>query len=138
MSKGQQATLPSPDVAYSNLFDGVHANVFFGKLASAGIQPLTEKEASDLLELAGTLRDIPLEKEASDHDSRFGGALGALHGVLSDHGADGHIKAAAAAESGMAIKQAAAELARDPAFYNSVLSLKAFEASQMAEQFQGQ
>ena len=64
MSDNDQA-LPDVGEAYNNLFEGVHANVFFGKLANHGIQPQNEKEAADLLELAGKLRGVDdTEKEA--------------------------------------------------------------------------
>ena len=62
MSDNEQA-LPEVGEAYNNLFEGVHANVFFGKLANNGIQPQNEKEAADLLELAGRLRGVDDESE---------------------------------------------------------------------------
>lgn len=129
MSKEKEAQLPDPVQAYNHLFDGVHAQVFLGKLASYGIQPTTEKEAADLFTLAGRLRHVDgPEKQAADQ-SRFGGALSALDSVFGST-PEGQKQQAAAGRQ--AIKQAAAELMEDPSVYNSVLSLKAHEAAVLA------
>ena len=127
MSDKDQA-LPELETAYNNLFEGVHANVFFGKLANHGIDPQNEKEAADLLELAGRLRGVDNEeKEAGD--SRFANPVGALNEVL---GETPQGKQAQAQEEAQAYKQAAAALAQEPVFYNSVLALKANEAAILA------
>ena len=127
MSDKEQA-LPELETAYNNLFEGVHANVFFGKLANHGIEPQNEKEAADLLELAGRLRGVDNEeKEAGD--SRFANPVGALNEVL---GETPQGKQAQAQEEAQAYKQAAAALAQEPVFYNSVLALKANEAAILA------
>ena len=127
MSDNEQA-LPELETAYNNLFEGVHANVFFGKLANHGIDPQNEKEAADLLELAGRLRGVDNEeKEAGD--SRFANPVGALNEVL---GETPQGKQAQAQEEAQAYKQAAAALAQEPVFYNSVLALKANEAAILA------
>jgi hypothetical protein len=84
--------------------------------------------------LAGRLRNAE-EQEKTAGDSRFGAPLQALDGVL---GASGFQKAAEDQEEAMAIKQAAADLAEDPTIYNSVLALKAAEASMYADMLQGQ
>ena len=127
MSDKEQA-LPELETAYNNLFEGVHANVFFGKLANHGIEPQNEKEAADLLELAGRLRGVDNEeKEAGD--SRFANPVGALSEVL---GETPQGKQAQAQEEAQAYKQAAAALAQEPVFYNSVLALKANEAAILA------
>jgi len=113
-----QSALPSAVDAYNHLFHNVHAEIFFGKLASFGIQPATEKEASDLLALAGQLRDVDTpEKQAADQ-SRFSPALAALNSVT--------------ATEEQSIKQAAAALSQDPGIYNAVLALKAHEAAVLA------
>ena len=132
----QQQALPDPVAAYNHLFNNVHSQVFFGKLASRGYAPQNEKQAQDLLVLAGKLRRVAQvsEKAASDH-SPFAGALNALDGYLGETGMGGQ---QAAQESQMAIKEAAAQLANDPVVYNCVLSLKAQEAALAAQQFQGQ
>ena len=129
MSNENQASLPEPADAYNNLFEGVHANVFFGKLANHGFQPQSEKEAADLLQLAGRLRHVEdNEKAANANYSRFGGAVGAL-----DNAVGSGAQTAELAES-QAIKAAASQLAEDPTIYNSVLSLKAAEAAVLAQQ----
>lgn len=127
MSDNEQA-LPEVGEAYNNLFEGVHANVFFGKLANHGIQPQNEKEAADLLELAGKLRGVDdNQKEAGD--SRFANPVGALDEVLSETPQG---QQAQAQEEEATYKSAAAQLAQEPVFYNSVLALKANEAAILA------
>ena len=121
--------LPDPTAAYNHLFGDVHARVFFGKLASYGIQPTTEKEAEDLLQLAGQLRTEDSPTKQAAESSRFGGAVSALNNVLSPAPANAHQQAAITDRT---IKQAAAELMQDPSVYNSVLSLKAHEAALLA------
>lgn len=126
MSKVKQAKLPDPVDAYNHLFEGVHSQVFLGKLASHGIQPTTEKEAADLFALAGQLRHVDgAEKQAASR-SRFGGAVTALDSILGSTPA-GRMQSAASNQ--LAIKQAAVALMRDPGVYNAVLSLKAQEAA---------
>jgi hypothetical protein len=129
MSKESQVTLPDPAVAYNQLFDGVHAQVFLGKLASYGIQPTTEKEAADLFMLAGRLRHVDGPEKQAATQSRFGGAVSALDSVLGNT-PEGRQQFAANGQR--AIKQAAAELMQDPSVYNAVLSLKAYEAAVLA------
>jgi hypothetical protein len=128
MSQNTQA-LPDPADAYQQLFDGVHARVFLGKLASYGIQPTTEKEATDLFELAGKLRHVDGAEKQAATSSRFGGALSALDSVLGNSASHSQHQVAS---RNQAIKQAAAELAQDASVYNAVLSLKAAEAAVLA------
>ena len=130
MSDEKQAgTLPDPRDAYNKLYQDVHAEVFFGKLASYGIQPTTEKEAADLFAIAGQLRDVPdSEKQAADQ-SRFGVAAEAL-GTIVNQTPAGQQQAAFAQQQ--AVKQAVDQLSQDPSIYNSVLSLKVAEAAVMA------
>jgi hypothetical protein len=128
MSQNAQA-LPDPAQAYQQLYDGVHARVFLSKLASYGIQPTTDKEAADLFELAGQLRHLDSPVKQAAEQSRFGGAVSALNSVLGSTPAGLQQQAMI---QNQAIKQAAAELAQDPGFYNAVLSLKAHEAALLA------
>ena len=132
MSKENKGSLPDPADAYNQLFENVHSQVFLGKLASFGIQPTTEKEATDLFQLAANLRSVDMnsEKQASSQ-SRFGGAVSALDSVL---GQTPEGQQRQAAYSQQAIKQAAYELMEDPSVYNAVLSLKAHEAAVLAGQ----
>jgi hypothetical protein len=129
MSQTNQATLPDANAAYGTLFDNVHAQVFFGKLASYGIQPGTEKEAADLLEIAAQLRGVDNPVKQASEQSRFGNAVQALGSVVSST-PYGQKQAAIAQDN--AIKQAAATLAQDPNLYNSVLALKAYEAAALS------
>ena len=122
-------TLPDPTAAYNHLFGDVHARVFFGKLASYGIQPTTEKEAEHLLHIAGQLRTSDSPTKQAAESSRFSGAASALNNVLSPAPATAHQQAAI---TDRMIKQAAAELMQDSSVYNSVLSLKAHEAALLA------
>lgn len=126
MSQTNQAVLPSADAAYGTLFDNVHAEVFFGKLASYGIQPGTEKEAADLLQIAAQLRNVDNPVKQASAQSRFGDAAQALGSVVS---ATPYGQKQAAIAQDHAIKQAAAQLAQDPSLYNAVLALKAHEAA---------
>lgn len=134
--KQPSQALPDAKVAYDHLFDNVHTRVFFGKLAKRGYAPTTEKEATDLLLLAGRLRHVAETEKAAEAQSPYGVALAALDGVLGENGMDGHRKQAEAQEQELAIKQAAANLATDPTIYNCVLSLKAAEAASIAQQLQ--
>lgn len=123
----QNPPLPDPTSAYNTLLQGPHANVFFGQLAARGYAPGNEKEAADLLELAGKLAILvpTAEKTAS---SRFTTALSAANNLLSRYGHDAHIKKAAADERELAFRAEAARLAAVPQFYNATLSLKAAQA----------
>jgi hypothetical protein len=110
--------LPDPVQAYNHLFANVHSRVFFDKLASAGLAPATEKEAQDLLSLAGRLRQVSSveEKQAS---SRFGEAVAALDTVTQQ----------VPGNRELAVKQAAAGVLQDPATYQALLSLHLHEAA---------
>ncbi len=119
----EQPLLPEPAVAYQNIFDGVHGQVFFGKLASAGVSPQTSEETQSLLVLAGRLRKAEHVKQAGD---RFGRWLPVLDELM---GPDEQVKIAQAQDESLAIREAARVAASDPTIYNSVLALKAHEAS---------
>jgi hypothetical protein len=126
----QNAALPSYEDGFNHLYDNVHARVFFGRLANQyGLAPNNEKEAHDLLLLAGQLRAAK-ETEKQSSDSRFGGPLQALNSLLGG-------SANYQSEQNMAIKQAAYDLADDPLIYNSVLACKQREAELWAMQQQG-
>lgn len=120
------ASLPNPSDAYQHLFNNVHAEVFFQKLASAGITPANAAEAEQLLALGGKLRPVG---EAQKQASRYDAPLRALDAVLGTTPAEAHSQQI---QHGNAIKAAAAQLAADPSIYASVLSLKAAEAQVLA------
>lgn len=116
------SNLPEPQQAYDHLFNNVHGRVFFSRLGMHGVQPLNEKEANDLLMLAARLRtESDNENVKAASESRFGGMLGALGEPANDQQQDT-----------LAIKQAAEYYASDADIYNSVLSLKAHEAAELA------
>ncbi len=131
------AALPDPQTAYNNLFEGVHARVFFTKLAAAGYQPRSEQEAAWMLETAGKLRAVSENeqvKQAGVQDNPYYRMNAGLDQILDQYGL-GQSKQASYEEVELGIKQAAAQLAADPTFYNSVLSLKAAEAEQMKAEY---
>jgi hypothetical protein len=119
-------TLPNPQAAYDHLTEKVHCNIFFDKLARAGIVPQTEKEASDLLQLAGRLRHVEEQEKVAqaEQGGRFGGALAALDHIL------GQNKQASVREAHTGIKRAAVYFKQDPEVFNSILALKQHEALQ--------
>ena len=134
MSTPQNNPLPDPQNAYGFISTEVQQKAFFNKLASFGIQPSTQKEAQDLLDMAGKLRiaqqNGELQKQA-ENGSRFGKALSALDNTMSRNP---RVKQAAEREHDHAVRQAVAQLAGDPDIYNSVLSLKAAQADEAAAQ----
>jgi len=135
--QAQAGALPDPKTAYDTLFQNVHARAFFGRLAQHGFTPASEKQAQEYLDLAGKLRVVeqdPRVKAANDANDPIAEANAALSNVMARHGLDGGIKAAAANDAQVARRQAAIQLAQDPSIYNSALSLKAAEASQLAAQ----
>lgn len=134
------AQIPDPQTGFNNLFEGVHQRVFFSKLASLGYAPQTEKQARDLLDVAGKLRLVSEEaavKQASDSYDPFAAANSALDGVLGNSGFSS-VQKAAADEEQIAIKNAAAQWAADPVIYNSVLAVRGHEAEQLAQQLRQQ
>jgi len=122
------SSLPNPQDAYDQLFQNVHAEVFFGKLASYGIKATTQKEAADLLGLSQNLRQYDGAEKVAADSSRFGGAASALDNITTQPTTPARRHQA----QGQAIKQAASQLAQDPSIYNAVISLKAHEAAVLA------
>lgn len=125
--------LPTPEDAFTLLSTQVHQQAFFGKLASYGIEPQTEKEANDLFEMAGNLRaagvNVSAPAVAAEPTSPIEKAAQQLAGEMGQNPAqDAHDQA---------LKSACAQLAQDPNVYNAVLSLKADEAEKLAAQLSG-
>lgn len=136
MSQTGAAALPDPQTAYQNLFQGVHAQVFFQKLAAAGHYPRSQEEAQWMLDTAGELREISQHdqvKQAAAQDNPYYQMRAGLSQLRQQYGITGGQAGFQEAEAGY--KQAAAELMQDPTFYNSVLSLKAAEAEQLKAEF---
>lgn len=133
----QAPALPDAQTAYNNLFDGVRARVFFGKMASAGRQPRSEAEALSMLKLAGKLRTVKDQqhKVAGAGDDPYGRACEALDSILAQNGLDAGVKQAAAQETQAAIADVARAFAGDVTLYNSALALKAAEAESIREQY---
>lgn len=122
-------TLPDPQTAYNTLFDGVHARIFFTKCAQAGYRPQSREEAQWMLETVGKLRQVrEIEKSAAVQRSPYQEMSRHLDSVLQKAGFD----TASTEEADLSYKQAAAQLAADPTFFNATLSLKIAEANQVA------
>ncbi len=137
MSQNQNAVLPDPQTAYNNLFEGVHARIFFQKCAAAGYSPRSQEEANYMLETAGKLRVIAESeqvKQASAQNNPYYQMNAGLDRVMEQYGL-GQQKQAGYVEQEVGIKNAAAHLMQDPLFYNSVLSLKAAEAEQVKAEY---
>lgn len=127
MSQNAAAVMPDPGTAYQNLFDGVHAEVFFRKCAAAGYTPGTTDEAVAMLETAASLRNVGHQtKQASAKDSPYLALKTAVDQVLGG-------QKPSPVEEQQTIKQAADYFANDPTFYNSVLSLKAAQAEDIRQ-----
>lgn len=129
MSNNAGPQLPDHETAFATLFDNVHQQVFFHKLASYGIVPENAEQQAAMLEGAWRLRQLEEQeayKQASDQNGDpFVAAneyLGSLLGTpASDKQAEDE-----------AINNMAAQLMQRPEFYNSVLALKAKQAADMA------
>ncbi len=127
----QNSALPDVDTAYNNLFEGVHANVFFQKCAAAGFSPSTREEAQAMLETAGKLRQISqldTVKQAEAQDNPYLQMSRGLDSVVAQYGLTAGTPAVSDDEM---FKRAADSLMDDPVMYNSVLALKANEAEQL-------
>ena len=136
MSNAAQSLLPDPQQAYDTVFQNVWSDTFFKKLASFGHVPQNQKQAQALLELSGKLETVendPAIKFAGDAGV-YGQASQALDNLLAAQGLDGPLKQASATNRDTALAKYAMQLMQVPELYNSVLSLKAAEASQLAAQ----
>jgi hypothetical protein len=89
MSQNQN-NLMTPEEAYDVLVAQVHAPVFFEKLAKVyGIVPQTAKQAQDLLQMAGTLRNVhetETTKAAAAQGDLVSEAKQDLDRILSQYG----------------------------------------------------
>lgn len=122
-------TLPTADEAFGTLFNTIQAPVFLHKLASYGIQPVSEEETATLFELAGQLRNIDINEKSAASRNRFATAASTLSDVINQTPVGRH-KQAAAEE--LAIKQAAAIMMDDPEVYNAVLALQVAQSGSLA------
>jgi len=71
----QLPTVEQGQEAFAFMGQQVYAPAFFEKLASLGIEPGTEKEAEQLLQIAATLRQHMPVKQASDENEFLSHAL---------------------------------------------------------------
>lgn len=133
----QPPALPDPKTAYDTLVRDVYARTFFGRLAAHGLQPQSEKQAEDLLAMAGKLRVIAEDdrvKAAEAANDPIARANQSVDGLMRRMGIGGHDKAASAQAATAARRQAAVRLAGDPALYNAALSYKAAVAQHHLQQ----
>jgi hypothetical protein len=110
-----QVQVPAPDVAYDFLYSQIHAPVFFNKLAQDyGIVPANDAEAVQLLEMGADLfaaGQQEQQKQASAQGSFLNGAHQSLQVLL---GKQASARAVNAPANDRLVKQAAAELTRNP------------------------
>ncbi len=130
MAQNQQAQLPDAETAFATLFDNVHQQVFFHKLASYGIAPQNEEQQAAMLEGALRLRQLEEQeayKQAQDNhgEDPFVAANNYLAGLVGED-PRGTSKAAEA------ISNMTEQLMQCPEFYNSVLAVKAKQAADAA------
>lgn len=137
MTTSKQApALPDATTAYQTLFDNIHQQVFFNKMAAYGHGVRDQQHAARMLDQAGKLRhleEVELMKQASAADDPYVAAGDYLDQHLASMGYATKT-AGYPSEEEMAIKAAAADFASVPEIYNSVLSLKAWEAEQLQQQ----
>jgi hypothetical protein len=116
----QQATIDQQQVvaASSNILRGVYAPAYLHKLAEYGYVAHTEKEAEELLELGFKLAEVKAT-QPGNNQSKYASAISLL---------DQHTGAKVQVADHQ-LKQAAAQLAQDPALYASALVLQEAEKS---------
>jgi len=129
----QQVQLLDPDSAYALVHHKVYSPVFFSKLASDfGIQPQSEAEAMEMMNMAAQLREAHEQgqtKAASGgHGTMLGAAREHLNNALANEGYD-----VSQPTDGL-VEKAAADVANDPEIAHAVLSLQAGAAHAMAAQ----
>lgn len=124
------AALPTPTDAYKTLFNDVAAKVFFHKVAATiGVTPRTDAEAQAMLDTSEKLKFAEAQaatKQASAAENPILRMHAGVNAVLAEHGFP-----VSQPETAAAYKQAAADLAEDPAIFNAVLSLRAHQAAQV-------
>lgn len=108
-----QVPLPGADDAYAFLYEEIHGPVFFQKLAQDyGIVPANDEQAQRLLDMGATIfrnNQQEQEKQAGLDGDFIAQAHENLNRILGKQAA-----APAAAANARLVKQAAAQLARNP------------------------
>jgi hypothetical protein len=111
-------------MAFDNLETKVHAQVFFRKLASLGIQVDNEQDAADLLMMGRQLRAVhEPENRPYQKISQHVGKVLRQAGIVTDY------EKSAVANERANWSAVAADLMRDPELYTSVVILKQAEAA---------
>ena len=126
-----QVQVPAPDVAYDFLYSQIHAPVFFNKLAQDyGIVPQNDTEAIQLLDMAADLfaaGQQEQQKQASAQGTFINQAHQSLQMLLGKTGGARDVNAPA---NDRLVKQAAAELTRNPYVRAAALSYQLHLAQQ--------
>ena len=121
-----QVQLPELDQATA-LRDQVYVDRFFAKLAEFGVQPFSQEEASQMLQDAYQLDQIPEEKAAATNaDGFYQRASARLNSFLSTQGGPPLSKQAEQ-------QNAAVAYAQHPDVYKSVLTHKAAAVANQAQ-----
>jgi len=124
----------SYDQAYDTVVRGIHNRVFFDKLASHGIQPANEQEATHLLEMGEKLAQVEQStKEASAPVGTYAELNAALDNALVGAGLGAPVKQAQEQSQMQAHQHLAEQFLQDPAIYNSVLVLKQADADSIQQ-----
>jgi hypothetical protein len=127
-----QVQVPDPAAAYDFLYGQIHAPVFFNKLAQDyGIVPQNEAEAQQLLDMAAEIfaaGQQARQKQASAQGSFLDGAQQSLRMLLGKQAGARDVNAPA---NDRLVKQAAAELTRNPYVRAAALSYQYHLAQQM-------
>lgn len=118
-------TLPDIDTAANVIFERVHADAFFAKLAEYGHVPQNQDEALALLELSGQLATIEQDQTKQASAGPYTTALSSLGLALN---AQGHNPIAERNKVASAQSRAVA-LMHDPDVYVSAAAIKLAEAS---------
>ena len=117
----------TPEQAYTELHNKLHAPVFFNKLAQDyGLVPQSEQEALDLLTLGGQLHQAyesdQLQKHANTNDGEYANYLNELTGGQAKTAADEKLR-----------KAAATSVAQDPHLANCILTLQHAAATRQSQ-----
>lgn len=115
-------SLPDIDTAAATIFDRVHADAFFAKLAEYGHVPQSRDEAKSLLELSAKLASTEAKLQTKQASAGcYAQATSALDQLLDNAPANReHVKKAAAERKALA-------LLHDSDIYLSAASLKLAE-----------
>ncbi len=102
--------------ASGNILHGVYAPAYFQKLAERGYTAKNEKEAQELIELGLKLAEVGAQPQTSR--SKYATAVNAFDSLSRGE-----------QDADYQLKQAAVQLAQDPAIYASAMVLQAAEQS---------